>query len=161
MASRPAARQLRGRLGLSGGAREQATPDSPAGLALESGGCVKFDLKAADETLHRVLTGVGDRRTLENFRRAGARTRERPEPPLVAASTCLVTGYLDPAEVGALAREIAAVDPAIPYALPAFHPAFGMADLPPTPRALAEDCLAAAREAGLSRVRLGNVRLLW
>ena len=36
-------------------------------LSYESGGCIKFDLKAADENLHYALTGASNRRTLENF----------------------------------------------------------------------------------------------
>ncbi len=43
-------------------------------LALDSGGCIKFDLKAWDENLPKALTGVTNRRTLENFKRAGEKT---------------------------------------------------------------------------------------
>jgi pyruvate formate lyase activating enzyme len=39
-------------------------------LALDSGGCVKFDLKARNFSLHRALTGITNKRTLENFARA-------------------------------------------------------------------------------------------
>jgi pyruvate formate lyase activating enzyme len=42
----------------------------------------------------------------------------------------------------------------------AFHPQFFMSDLPLTSKSLADDCLKAARDAGLKRVRLGNVHLL-
>jgi len=35
-----------------------------------------------------------------------------------------------------------------------------MRDLPKTTRLQAEECLQAAREAGLTRVRIGNVHLL-
>ncbi|MGD9497958.1 MAG: radical SAM protein [Armatimonadota bacterium] len=129
-------------------------------LSLASGGCVKFDLKAWDETLHRALCGVSNSRTLANFRRVSARRAEREVPPLLVASTLMVTGYVDAQEVGAIARFIASVDPRIPYALLAFGPEFEMADLPPTPRAQAEECLRAAREAGLEDVRLGNPWLL-
>jgi pyruvate formate lyase activating enzyme len=59
-----------------------------------------------------------------------------------------------------MARFIARLDRAIPYALLAFHPDFEMDDLPCTPRKQAEECLAAAHEAGLSRVRVGNIHLL-
>jgi pyruvate formate lyase activating enzyme len=79
---------------------------------------------------------------------------------LLIASTLLIPGYIDAEEVRQLARFIASIDRDIPYSLLAFHPHFHMADLPLTPRRLAERCLEATREEGLSRVRLGNVHLL-
>ncbi len=129
-------------------------------LALASGGCVKFDLKAYDETLHRALTGGGNARTLEAFARAAARFHERPDPPPVVASTLLVPGYVDAVEVGQIARFIAALEPAIPYVLLGFAPQFLLPDLPPTSVRHAAEAEAAARAAGLTRVRIGNRSLL-
>jgi pyruvate formate lyase activating enzyme len=129
-------------------------------LSLTSGGCFKFDLKAWNEDLHLALTGVSNRRTLENFTLAARRISERPDSPLVVASTLLVPGYVDAAEVAAIARFIASFDPNIPYALLAFAPQFHMHDLPCTSREHAEAAVEAARAAGLTRVRLGNRHLL-
>ncbi|MDQ7839851.1 MAG: radical SAM protein [bacterium] len=129
-------------------------------MSLESGGTVKFDLKAASEPLHIALTGFSNRRTLENFAAAAARARERPDPPLVVASTPMVPGYVDSEEVGAIARVIAALDPDIPYRLLAFFPSFLMENLPTTSRAHAQRCLDAASAAGLRHVALGNRHLL-
>jgi len=129
-------------------------------LSVESGGCVKFDLKAMDANLHYALCGVDNGRTLDNFAAAAAYIPQRPEPPPLVASTLLVPGYIDTEEVGAIAQFIAKLDPSIPYALLGFHGDFLMTDLPPTSRKQAERCLAAARAAGLKRVRLGNVHLL-
>ncbi|HZD54626.1 MAG TPA: hypothetical protein VE080_00090, partial [Candidatus Aquicultoraceae bacterium] len=129
-------------------------------LALESGGCVKFDLKAWDETLHVALTGVGNKRTLENFSRAAEQAGRRPVPPPLIASTLLVPGYVDEEEVGKIAGFIASLDRDIPYSLLAFHPHFRMDDLPRTPGSLARGCLRAAKDAGLSRVQMGNAHLL-
>jgi pyruvate formate lyase activating enzyme len=129
-------------------------------LSLASGGCVKFDLKAFDETLHRALTGATNRRTLDNFARAAARFEERPDPPPVVASTLLVPGYVDAEEVGRVARFIADHDPRIPYALLAFAPQFYLHDLGTTTRRQAEEAETAARAAGLTRVRVGNRHLL-
>ncbi len=129
-------------------------------LSLETGGCIKFDLKAFDETLHTVLTGASNRRTLENFARAARRIPERPEPPLVVASTLLVPGYVDAREVREIARFIAALNPEIPYALLGFAPHFYMPDLPRTSLRHAQDAEAAARAAGLRNVRIGNRHLL-
>ncbi len=134
--------------------------DRMTDLAVESGGCVKFDLKAWNENIHKALTGMSNRRTLANFERVGRRTRERPVPPLLIASTLLVPGYIDDEEVGHIARFIAGIDPQIPYSLLGFCPHFYMEDLPLTSRSQAERCLAAAQEAGLQRVRVGNVHLL-
>ena len=38
-----------------------------AEISLNSGGCIKFDLKAWDEGLHIALCGISSKRTLENF----------------------------------------------------------------------------------------------
>jgi pyruvate formate lyase activating enzyme len=129
-------------------------------LSLKTGGCVKFDLKARGESLHRVLTGASNRRTLDNFARAARRFEDRPDPPPVLASTLLVPGYVDPEEVRGIARFIARIDPRIPYSLLGFAPRFYMADLPCTSLEHAEAAAAAAREEGLQRVRIGNRHLL-
>jgi len=129
-------------------------------LSLETGGCVKFDLKAYDEVLHTVLTGGPNRRSLENFARAASRVSERLEPPLVVASTLLVPGYVDAAEVSRIAQFIAGLNPRIPYSLLGFAPHFYMAGLPRTSARHAEEAQAAARSAGLRNVRIGNRHLL-
>jgi pyruvate formate lyase activating enzyme len=129
-------------------------------LSLESGGTIKFDLKAWSEPLHIALTGVGNRRTLENFVTVASRFQERPDPPLLVASTLLVPGYVDEEEVRAISRFIARLNPEIPYVLLGFYPHLFMDNLPTTSRAHAERCLKAAQEAGLRRVRIGNLHLL-
>jgi pyruvate formate lyase activating enzyme len=129
-------------------------------LSLESGGCVKFDLKAMNRNIHLALCGVDNGRTLENFAAAARRISERHQPPPLVASTLLVPGYIDAQEVGAIASFIADLDPSIPYALLGFHGDFLMTDLPPTSRKHAQSCLAAAEAAGLKRVRIGNVHIL-
>ena len=134
--------------------------DAALRYSLETGGCTKFDLKAYHEDLHRILTGISNRRTLENFERAARRFTERPEPPPVIASTLLIPGYVDSAEVGKIAQFIASLNPKIPYALLAFAPQFRMDDLPPTSLHHAAQAEAAAKAAGLVNVRIGNRHLL-
>ena len=134
--------------------------DAMMSLSLDSGGCIKFDLKAMDASIHYALCGVGNSRTLENFARAARRIPQRPQPPPLVASTLLVPGYIDAREVEAIASFIAHLDPDIPYALLGFHGDFLMTDLPSTSWKQAEGCLATARAAGLKRVRLGNVHIL-
>lgn len=129
-------------------------------VSLESGGCIKFDLKAMDANIHRALCGVDNRRTLENFAAAARRISLRPQPPLLIASTLLVPGYIDAREVTAIASFIADLDPSIPYALLGFHGDFLMTDVPATSFKQAQSCLEAAQSAGLKRVRLGNVHIL-
>jgi len=131
-----------------------------AEIALDSGGCIKFDLKAWDEGLHIALCGISNKRTLENFAILAEYAQRRPEPPLLVASTLLVPGYVDRQEVSNLARFISSLSRDIPYSLLAFAPQFMMRDLPTTARRHAEECLAEAEAQGLRRVRVGNVHLL-
>ncbi len=134
--------------------------DQAVQLSLETGGTVKFDLKAFDEGLHRALTGASNRRTLDNFSRAAVRHSDRPGAALIVASTLLVPGYVTPDEVGRVARFITDINPDIPYALLGFGPNFYVPDLPPTSVGHAEAAVAAARAAGLTNVRIGNRHLL-
>lgn len=142
------------------GSMHPALLEEMVALSLESGGCIKFDLKAWDETLHRILTGVTHQRTWENFSYVGKRIGERPHPPLLVASTLLVPGYIDEKEIRSIARSIASIHPEIPYALLAYHGHFYLSDLGFTSKALAQRCLQAAREEGLRNIRIGNLHLL-
>ena len=128
--------------------------------SVRTGGCIKFDLKAFDEEVQLALTGVSNRRTKENFSRAAQRITERPELPLVIASTLLVPGYIDVDQVSKIAGFIASINPEIPHALLAFAPSFYMCDLPCTSARQAQEAQAAARRAGLVNVRIGNRHLL-
>lgn len=129
-------------------------------LSLETGGCVKFDVKAYDERLHRALTGASNRRTLENLALAVELTRSRPEPPPVIASTLMVPGYVGPPEVGSIAGYLASLDPAIPYSLLAFHPDYLMDDMGTTSGKWVKECVTAAAGAGVENVKVGNIHLL-
>jgi pyruvate formate lyase activating enzyme len=130
------------------------------GLALKSGGCVKIDLKAFNPSIHRALCGFDNAKILENFARAAEWSRERPCPPALVASTTLIPEFIDEEEIYGLASFIARIDPNIPYALLAFAPHFLMEDSPTTSTAQAHACLEAAKQAGLTRVRLDNEHLL-
>jgi len=134
--------------------------DQAVEIAIDSGGCLKFDLKAWDTSLHVALTGVTNQQTLDNFARVAPKIGRRPIPPLLIASTLLVPGYIDAREVAAIAGFIVGLNPDIPYSLLAFHPQFYMSDMPLTSKTLANQCVRAARDSGLKNVRLGNVHLL-
>lgn len=134
--------------------------DPAVEISLETGGCIKFDLKAFDESVHLGLTGVSNLRTLENFSRAAQRISVHSKPPLLVASTLLVPGYVGADQVGKIAAFIAALNPHIPYALLAFAPNFYMADLPYTPSQQVQEAETAAHDAGLTNVHIGNRHLI-
>jgi pyruvate formate lyase activating enzyme len=128
--------------------------------SLANGGIIKFDLKAFSEEIHLALCGVSNSQTLKNFAALAGRLGERPEVPLICASTLLVPGYLDLDEIHGLARFIARLNPEIPYSLLGFHPQFYLNDLPITTRDFALQAQKTAQEAGLQNVHLGNLHLL-
>lgn len=131
-----------------------------ADLSLKSGGLIKFDLKAWSEKIHYALCGVTNAKTLKNFQSLSRWIDQRPRPPLLMASTLLIPGYVDEAEVAQLAEFIAYLNPKIPYSLLAFHPQFYLNDLPTTSTSQAFRCQEAALNAGLSNVHIGNLHLL-
>lgn len=134
--------------------------DNMIDISLDSGGCIKFDIKAWDENLNIALTGSSNKRTLENFSRVGEKIYKRPIPSLLIASTLLVPGYIDENEIRCISRFIASINTEIPYTLLAFYPHFYMSDMPMTSKELAIRCLKSAQEEGLKNVRIGNVHLL-
>jgi pyruvate formate lyase activating enzyme len=129
-------------------------------LSLKSGGCIKFDLKSWNDNLNIALTGVTNKRTIDNFSIAAGRIRERPDPPLLTASTLLVPGYIDEEEIRNISKFIASHDKGIPYSLLGFYPHFRMSDLPVTSKDFALKCKEIAEAAGLKRVKIGNIHLL-
>jgi len=131
-----------------------------AEYALESGGNIKFDLKARSENINIALCGVSNKPTLANFRAIGEKFyKRRPELPVLSTSTLLVPGYIDVEEVESIARFIGEIDTNIPYTLLAFYSCYVMWDLPTTSRRQAVDCQRAALKH-LKNVRIGNVHLL-
>lgn len=139
------------------GAGNSRLVEIAARLSMETGGTVKFDLKAFHPNLHRALCGTGNERTLNNFSRVAEITQGTDT---LTATTLLVPYYLDAEEVGAIAGFIASIDDDIPYSLLIFHPDYLLNDLPITRRLQVEECVAAARQH-LNRVHVGNMHLLW
>ena len=134
--------------------------DRMAAQSFESGGLIKFDLKAWHDGIHQALCGVSNRGTLENVKHLAPWINKRSDPPFFAASTLLVPGYVDAEEVRNIAGYLASVNPDILYSLLAFYPTFLLRDLPATSRVQANQCYEAAKSAGLKHVHLGNVHLL-
>lgn len=138
------------------GAGNSRLVEIAARMSMETGGTVKFDLKAFNPNLHRALCRAGNERTLNNFSRVAEITQGTDT---LTATTLLVPYYLDAEEIGAIARFIASIDDDIPYSLLVFHPDYMLNDLPVTLRSQAEECVAAARQH-LNRVHVGNMHLL-
>ncbi|RLI34163.1 radical SAM protein [Candidatus Bathyarchaeota archaeon] len=131
-----------------------------AEICFESGGIIKFDLKAFTPMLSLALSGVPNQRAYENFEMIYREFYEaRREVPLLTATTLLVPGYVDEVEVEGIARFLSSLNPEIPYSLLVFHPDFEMADLPITPKAQVEKCYQAAKKH-LEKVHIGNLHLL-
>ena len=131
-----------------------------AQLSLQSGGNIKFDLKAWSPQIHKALTGVNNMKVLENFEYVAKNFFDkRPELPVLNATTLLVPGYIDEYEVEKIASFIADINPDIPYSLLGFYPHFEFSDLPLTTRAQAEVCFEVASDY-LKNVNIGNKHLL-
>jgi pyruvate formate lyase activating enzyme len=162
--SKKAAKKAEGRIlricWETNGSMNQDLLEEMVHLSLNSGGCVKFDMKAWNESLHLALCGISNEKTKRNFEWAAQWIKKRPEPPLLIASTLLVPGYIDEEEIREISRWIAFLNPDIPYSLLAFYPQFFFKDLPVTPRDLATRCKEVAEGEGLRRVRIGNLHLL-
>lgn len=129
-------------------------------LSLNSGGCIKFDIKAFDENLHKALCGVSNSITKKNFELIAKCIDKRPEPPLLIASTLLIPGYIDETEIKNISRWIASISSNIPYTLLGFYPQFLFNDLPTTSRQFAFRCKEIAESEGIKKVRIGNLHLL-
>ncbi|MHA1827330.1 MAG: radical SAM protein [Candidatus Heimdallarchaeaceae archaeon] len=131
-----------------------------AEFSLISGGNIKFDLKAWNPQIHKALTGVTNEKVLENFKFVAKNFFEqRPELPVLNATTLLVPGYIDEEEVENIASFIADLNENIPYSLLAFYPQHMFKDLPVTSRELAESCENVAKKH-LKMVNIGNKHLL-
>ncbi|MFQ5838788.1 MAG: radical SAM protein [Thermoplasmata archaeon] len=133
-----------------------------ARLSYESGGCIKFDLKAWDEGINYALCFATNKLTLRNFEWLVRYHEERGDRGVafIVASTLLVPGYVEEEEVRMISSFIADLDPNIPYSLLAFSPRFMMRDMPLVSTRKAHRCLDIAQQSGLRRVRIGNAYLL-
>jgi len=134
--------------------------EKAAEYTLQSGGNIKFDLKTWSEELNIALCGVSNKHTLKNFKMLGEKFyKQRPELPMLSASTLLIPGYVNCEEVENIAKFISETDPNIPYTLLAFYPCYVMKDLPTTSKRQAMKCKKAA-EKHLKNTRIGNLHLL-
>ena len=130
-------------------------------LATQTGGILKFDLKAYSDSVNRALSGISNQASLRNFAMLSDTLPfdDSTYPPLMA-TTLLVPYYVDENEVAAIAQFIKSLNrPTLEYSLLIFHPNHLMADLPVTPLRQAQRCYDAAKRY-LTRVHVGNLGLL-
>ncbi|TXT66445.1 MAG: hypothetical protein BAJALOKI3v1_30104 [Promethearchaeota archaeon] len=129
-------------------------------IAVKTGGNIKFDLKSFHEKLNYALCGVGNKRTLANFKYLGEKYfGTRSGVPEMSGCTLLVPGYTTHKEVELIAKFISNINPEIPYSLLVFHPDYRMCDLPTTSKKEAYKSLEKAKSY-LENVHLGNQFLL-
>ncbi len=125
-----------------------------AELSHISHGTAKFDLKAWNDNLHRILTGRSNKQTLDNFHRVWEKF-----PEVLSATTLLVPYFVDQREVEEIASFISSFDRSIPYSLLVFHPDYRLSDLPVTPKEQVMECFRIAKKY-LENVKIGNIHLL-
>jgi len=129
-------------------------------LAFRSGGNLKFDLKCRNPILSLALSGVENSSAFANFEAIYENFyKERKNPPVLTATTLMVSGYIDAEEVEQISSFIAEMDPSIPYSLLVFFPQHMMNDLSITPVTQVKECYEAARKH-LKRVNIGNLNLI-
>jgi pyruvate formate lyase activating enzyme len=128
-----------------------------AEMAADSGGTVKFDLKAYHPNICRALCGVDNQQAFRNFQMLA---EEFPRTGILTATTLLVPFYIDQQEVESIVKFIANLNSDIPYSLLIFSPHFYLHDLPVTPKWQVNKCYSVACQY-LERVHLGNKHLLY
>jgi pyruvate formate lyase activating enzyme len=110
------------------------------------------DLKAFDDRTYKKVCGARLEpvlATIRGLKAAGI---------WVEVTTLVVPGLNDgAAELEAIARFIATVDPAMPWHVSRFHPDYEYTQAPATPMATLRAAAEAGRRAGLAHIYVGNV----
>jgi pyruvate formate lyase activating enzyme len=110
------------------------------------------DLKSFSDRYYRRVCGATLAPVLETIGRL------RELRIWVEVTTLLIPGHNDSdAELTALSRWLASVDPDMPWHVSAFFPAYRMADVPPTPVSALHRAVRIGRDAGLHYVYTGNI----
>jgi pyruvate formate lyase activating enzyme len=110
------------------------------------------DLKAFRDETYQKVCGARLEPVLETIRGM------RAAGIWVEVTTLVVPGLNDdPAELGAIARFIASVDPDIPWHLSRFHPDYEYTQAPATPIATLRAAAETGRREGLRYIYIGNV----
>jgi len=103
---------------------------------------INIDLKSFSDNFYQKVCGGRLQPVLDNI------ARFHHSDVWLEVTTLLIPGLNDsPAEIAAMADFLVALSPDIPWHLSGFHPAYRLANLPPTP----PSTLIAAREIALAR----------
>ena len=131
-------------------------------LVDQSGGIIKFDLKAFSEPVYKALSGVSKKACFDNFTMlANTLNFEKKDYPPLMATTLLVPHYVDEHEVTQISRFLKNLNiPSIEYSLLIFHPRHLMRDLPFTPLEQAQRCYDAVKRELGRPPHVGNIGLL-
>lgn len=109
-----------------------------------------LDIKAYDADLYRHLCGTDNTTVLT----APAEILQRGM--VLEVLTVYIPGWVETDEFRTIAHHLAALDPAIPYTILAFFPAYRLSQVPSPTLAQMLEAYRAVREAGLVNVKLGN-----
>ncbi|RLG63966.1 radical SAM protein [archaeon] len=131
-----------------------------AKISLESGGNIKFDLKTFSRELSIALSGVSNEKAYRNFEMIAEEFYDqRPELPVLTATTLLVPAYVNRFEVERIAKFISELNENIPYSLLVFYPTHEMHDMTVTPFKQVVECYLVAKRY-LKTVHVGNLHLI-
>ncbi|RLG63303.1 radical SAM protein [archaeon] len=131
-----------------------------AKISLESGGNIKFDLKTFSRELSIALSGVSNEKAYRNFEMIAEEFYDqRPELPVLTATTLLVPAYVNRFEVERIAKFISELNENIPYSLLVFYPTHEMHDMTVTPFKQVVECYLMAKRY-LKTVHVGNLHLI-
>ncbi len=112
-----------------------------------------LDIKAFDEETHRKLTGVSNSRILK----LPAEIKERGF--VLEVLSLYIPGWVETDQIAKIATELAVVDTEIPFTILAFFPEYKMMDVPSPNMWQMIGAYNAAKDAGLRKIKLGNVHL--
>ena len=109
-----------------------------------------LDIKAFDDTVHRRLTGVSNKRILEL-------PQEITDMKFVLEVLSLyIPEWVETDQISKISELLVNVDPEIPFTLLAYFPAYKMTVRAPTLNEMI-DAYDAAKKAGLLNVKMGNL----
>lgn len=112
-----------------------------------------LDIKAYDDEVHRRLTGVSNSYILklpEALKNRGF---------VLEVLSLFIPGWVETDQIAKIAKELAAVDPYIPFTILAFFPEYKLRNVPPPTMWQMIEAYRAARDEGLRKIKLGNLHL--
>ncbi len=110
-----------------------------------------LDIKAYDDKVHRNLTGASN----EWILKLPAEIIERGF--VLEVSSVYIPGWVETDQIRRIAELLAQVHPEIPYAIIAFLPEHKLKHVPPPNFQQMVEAFEAAKDAGLKKVKLGNL----